>query len=289
MTSSLLQLHAVFTHLDSISPSHPASGAITLPKLKEALSIYAQWTFPDDEEAGAQPAAGAVQEAAEELQRRRRRRRQEREQQVRDMIAAVDLNRNGKIELPEFIKLMEEQSGQQQRKQAAKAERRTTTRTGCRHREVLRPAPPLSVSRAVKPSLTLSASRLPRWSFPVLQNIRLVFDAFDKDRDGSELQQLRLSWLTRCLCSHPCCGRSALLCLSFISSEELKAALRSQGIDHLTAEEIQQMVSTAATQSAAHRPEPISSPLCCADADCGRQGCRQGRDVPRSLHSSHVR
>ena len=45
LDARLLRLHSAFAHLDSISPDHPASQSITLPKLKEALTVYSNHTF----------------------------------------------------------------------------------------------------------------------------------------------------------------------------------------------------------------------------------------------------
>ena len=94
----LLRLHSVFGHLDSISPDHPASQSITLPKLKEALTTYSNYTFTSlNTSAGTQPS----------LLDKRRRRIAEEERVVQDMLDAVDVTRNGRIEFNEFLQMMD--------------------------------------------------------------------------------------------------------------------------------------------------------------------------------------
>ena len=107
-SAGLLQLQSVFAALDSISPSLPATQSITLPKLKEALSIYAHWSFPDDDHPNPPtPSTPSTLPPTDTFDAQRRRRREEREGWVRDVVDAVDLNRNGRIEFHELIKAVE--------------------------------------------------------------------------------------------------------------------------------------------------------------------------------------
>ena len=93
----LLRLHSVFAHLDSISPDHPASQSITLPKLKEALTLYSNYTFTPLDLSSTPPT----------LIDKRRRRIADEERAVQDMLDAVDQTRNGRIEFNEFLQLMD--------------------------------------------------------------------------------------------------------------------------------------------------------------------------------------
>ena len=98
LDARLLRLHSVFAHLDSLSPDHPASQSITLPKLKEALTVYSNYTFTQpDNPPSQQPLAD-----------KRRRRIADEERAVQDMLDAVDVTRNGRIEFNEFVQLMNE-------------------------------------------------------------------------------------------------------------------------------------------------------------------------------------
>ena len=94
----LLHLHSVFAHLDSISPDHPTSQSLTLPKLKDALTIYSSYTFTQPPDSST-PAP---------LADKRRRRVAEEERCVQDMLDAVDSTRNGRIEFNEFVQMMDE-------------------------------------------------------------------------------------------------------------------------------------------------------------------------------------
>ena len=98
----LLHLHSVFAHLDSISHDHPTSQSLTLPKLKDALTIYSSYTFTQPPDSST-PAP---------LADKRRRRVAEEERSVQDMLDAVDSTRNGRIEFSEFVQLMDEDARQ---------------------------------------------------------------------------------------------------------------------------------------------------------------------------------
>lgn len=120
-------------------------------------------------------------EGASEAEReRRRRKREEREEHVRDIIAAVDLNRNGKIEFNELLKMMETAKQEKERRTEAEGEEDDD--------EDWEPTREVS-DTPLRPSLSsqLSLTVCVLWC-GLEQNVRIVFNAADKDRDGSAYQ-----------------------------------------------------------------------------------------------------
>ena len=118
VSSELLQLHAVFAALDCISPSLPPTQSITLPKLKEALSIHAHWSFPDTHNppttsTPTSPPHPQTHPSSRHLQRA------EREGHLLDILHAVDLNRNGVVDFHELIKAVEVDREEKERRRQA--------------------------------------------------------------------------------------------------------------------------------------------------------------------------
>ena len=161
-SASLLQLQSVFAALDSISPALPPTQSITVAKLREALSIHAHWSFPEvDPPALSSTAAAAGGPGAEDSERRRRR-REEKEDLLRDIVDAVDLNKNGKIEFNELLKIVEADRERQAKAEAQQKGRGPLSNAGQDEDEDEEGwEPTRDVSCVSLPTLSLSPPRSP--------------------------------------------------------------------------------------------------------------------------------
>ena len=256
----LLRLHAAFAHLDSISPDHPASQSLTLPKLKDALTTLSNYTFTP-----ALPPPSAATAATGPLADKRRRRVAEEERGVQDMLDAVDRTRNGRIEFGEFVQLMEEEEGAggEDKRSGAQGDEDDEWRPT----KDVRPCGEITFGWAVGGVMQIpGADECCVWPLCVLLCVCVcvcrIFVVCSRSstatKTGQPANPTQPSTQWRPLRStHSLMLIGVIVDLHrYISLAELKEMLRTNGIDYYTDDQIQQMVSNQ------HRnPHSQPSPL----------------------------